>query len=161
MTELMSSPLYEVIWRTRRLFQRLGATGNELHEDSGITASQRAVLEFLSLHEPQTVPQMARERTVTRQHIQVIVNKLLERGLVESTTNPAHNRSSLIRMTSSGRQLFEVIKQREMKLLVIVERHLTKKKLLITAQTLQAIDEYLQSQQWRDLLPPKTKGDTT
>ncbi len=161
MTELMSSPLYQVIWYTRRLFQRLGATGNELHEDSGITASQRAVLEFLTLHEPQTVPQMAREKTVTRQHIQVIVNKLLERGLIEGITNPAHNRSSLIRMTSAGRQLFGVIKQRETKLLAIMEKHFTKKKLLITAQTLQAIDEYLQSQQRRDLVPAKTKGETS
>ncbi len=161
MTELMSSPVYQVIWRTRRLFQRLGATANELHEDSGITASQRAVLEFLSQHQPQTVPQMAREKAVSRQHIQVIVNKLLERGLVECTTNPAHNRSSLIQMTSSGRKLFEVIQQKELKLLAIMEKHLTKKKLLMTAQTLQAIEEYLQSEQWRDLLPPQTKGETS
>ena len=105
MTELMSSPLYQVIWRTRRLFQRLRATGEELHEDSGITPSQRAVLEFLSQHQPQTVPQMARENSVTRQHIQIIVNKLLEDGLVECISNPAHNRSSLIQMTSSGRQI--------------------------------------------------------
>ncbi len=160
MTELMDSPLYQVIWRTRRLFQRLAAAGDELHQDLGITTSQRAVLEFLSQHQPQTVPQMAREKTVSRQHIQTIVNKLLERGWVECTVNPAHTRSSLIRMTSTGTRLFEVIRDREAKILAVMEKQLVEKELLITAETLQSIDEYLQSQQWRDSLPPQIKGET-
>ena len=161
MTESTNSPLYEVIWRTRRLFQRLRAAGDELHEDLGITTSQRAVLEFLSLQQPQTVPQMARERTVSRQHIQMIVNKLLERGWVECIVNPAHTRSSLIRMTSAGTQLFGVIRRREAKFLAVIEKQLAKKNLLVTAQTLQTIDEYFQSQQWRESLPPQTKGETS
>ncbi len=161
MTESTNSPLYEVIWRTRRLFQRLRAAGDELHEDLGITTSQRAVLEFLSLQQPQTVPQMAREKTVSRQHIQMIVNKLLERGWVECIVNPAHTRSSLIRMTSAGTQLFGVIRRREAKLLAVIEKQLAKKNLLITAQTLQTLDEYFQSQQWRGSLPPQTKGETS
>ena len=161
MTESTNSPLYEVIWQTRRLFQRLRAASDELHEDIGVTTSQRAVLEFLSLHQPQTVPQMAREKTVSRQHIQMIVNKLLERGWVECIANPAHTRSSLLRMTSTGTQLFVVIRRRETKLLAVLEKQLARKKLLITAQTLQFIDEYLQSKQWRDSLPPQSKGETS
>ena len=161
MTDHTNSPLYEVTWRTRRLFQRLRAAGDELHKDIGITTSQRAVLEFLSQQHPQTVPQMAREKTVSRQHIQTIVNTLLERGWVECIVNPAHTRSSLIRMTSAGVRLFEVIRRREAKLLAVMEKQLAEKNLLITAQTLQSIDEYLQSKQWRDSLPPQTKGEPT
>jgi DNA-binding MarR family transcriptional regulator len=104
---------------------------------------------------------MAREKTVSRQHIQMIVNKLLERGWVECIVNPTHTRSSLIRMTSAGTQLFGVIRRREAKLLAVIEKQLAKKNLLITAQTLQTLDEYFQSQQWQGSLPPQTKGETS
>jgi len=44
----------------------------------------RAVLEGLDRSGPRTVPAMARARLVTRQHIQTILNELLERKLVET-----------------------------------------------------------------------------
>lgn len=159
MMESIQSPLYEVIWRTRRLFQQLRTAGDALHEQSGITASQRAVLEFLSQHQPQTVPQIAHARSVSRQHIQNIVNELLERGLVDSLENPSHKRSSLLRMTRTGNRLFGVIRRREEKLLEVMEKKFNKKDLRTTAQTLQVIEEYLQANQWRELTSLPNKGE--
>lgn len=147
MMDSNQSTLYEVILRTRRLFQQQRTAGDALHGDSGITASQRAVLEFLSQYQPQTVPQMAREKSVSRQHIQKIVNQLLARRLVEQIDNPSHKRSRWIRMTRSGNRLFDSIKRREAKLLDVMEKKFTKKDLRTTAQTLQAIEEYLQANQ--------------
>ncbi len=144
MTDATESPMYEVIWRTRRLFQQLRAAADALHADSDITASQRAVLEFLSQQQPQTVPHMAREKSVSRQHIQHIVNELLARGLVETITNPSHKRSSLIRLTHAGSRLFDAIRSREAKLLEGMGKQFNEQELRTTAQTLQAIDEYLQ-----------------
>ena len=70
--------MYQLVWWTRRLFQQLRVTSEELMEGTGINASQRAVLEFLYGHPAQTVSQMAREKNVSRQHIQTVVNNLLE-----------------------------------------------------------------------------------
>ena len=133
------------------MFQQLRAVSDELHEDIGVTASQRAVLELLDQYNSQTVPQIARERSVSRQHIQAIVNELLARDLVETVDNPTHKRSSFIQLTSSGRQLFKSIKERETKLLEMMEKQITTIELQTTTQTLGAIDQFLKSGRWRQL----------
>jgi hypothetical protein len=48
----------------------------------------RAVLEFLSRHGPASVPQIARRRFVTRQHIQALVNGLMEQDSSHSNRTP-------------------------------------------------------------------------
>ena len=88
-------------------------TGERLHADEQITIAMRAVLEFLVLHGPATVPQIARGRYVIRQHIQELVNALVERGLVEMADNPAHRRSKLTRLTPMGEETIERIRRRE------------------------------------------------
>ncbi len=59
------------------------------------------------------MPQIARARYVSRQHIQSIVNDLLTRGLVETTPNPAHRRSHLIALTDAGHELIHEVIERE------------------------------------------------
>jgi hypothetical protein len=51
-----------------------------------------------------TVPDIARERSTSRQNIQILVDKLEAGGRVESMANPAHKRSALVRLTSEGTQ---------------------------------------------------------
>ena len=96
-----ATDLYRVIVQVRRLFHRLAEVADEAHRDLGVTASQRAVLETLSNDGPQTVPQIARRKAVTRQHIQILVNGLVERGHVALADNPAHQRSSLAALTAA------------------------------------------------------------
>lgn len=80
---------------------------DELHADVAVTAPERAVLEFLVRRGPTTVPDIARSRGVSRQHIQTIVNGLLDRWFVEAIRNPAHRRSPLVALTADGTQLID------------------------------------------------------
>ncbi len=50
---------------------------------------------------------------MTRQHVQTLVNALVERKLVELTPNEAHKRSSLVSLTGSGERLIKRMKKRE------------------------------------------------
>ncbi|MEJ0059293.1 MAG: helix-turn-helix domain-containing protein [Terricaulis sp.] len=61
---------------------------------------------------PQTVPDMARARPVSRQHCQTIVNGLEAQGLVEFIANPKHARSQLVRVTRKGRAWYKEMTDR-------------------------------------------------
>jgi DNA-binding MarR family transcriptional regulator len=61
------------------------------------------VLRTLALDGPQTVPDIARTRPVSRQHCQTIVNGLKAQGFAELIANPRHKRSHLVRITKRGR----------------------------------------------------------
>ena len=79
----------------------------------GLTAADRAVLEFLYPDAALAVPEIASRYQVSRQHVQVTVNTLLEDGFLESRPNPRHKRSPLIAMTRIGRDLFAKIREVE------------------------------------------------
>ncbi|GJL95891.1 MAG: hypothetical protein DHS20C05_22960 [Hyphococcus sp.] len=102
-----------LIHEIRRSFQELGQYSNALHKDLDVNASMRAILEFLAEHGPQTTPEIAKAKSVTRQHIQTIVDQLLDGGFAEQRENPAHKRSHLIALTGKGRHIFSTIYQRE------------------------------------------------
>ena len=102
-----------VIDATRALFHRLRAAADEVHRVAGVTAGLRGVLQDLHQNGPRTVPDMARARPVSRQHIQVLVNKLFERAEVELLPNPAHARSKLVALTDVGMASFDAIRHRE------------------------------------------------
>jgi DNA-binding MarR family transcriptional regulator len=145
---------YQLIWQTRRLFQRLRTISEELLDGSGINTSQRAVLEFLYQEKPQTVPQIAQEKSVSRQHIQTVVNELLKYELIESSENPAHKRSSLIELTSRGEDVFQSIQKREADFLKAMSKEFSREELTTTVNMLQAIDKYLVSENWKPSQKP-------
>jgi DNA-binding MarR family transcriptional regulator len=109
----MIEDVTSVVNEVRLLNNRLIELVEELHRDTGITASQRAVLEFISRNGPQTVPAIARSRGVSRQHIQVIVNELVSAGLLEPQANPAHQRSPNHALTETGQRSIDELLQRE------------------------------------------------
>jgi len=104
---------YHVIWLIRRLFRALGQASEDYLRQFGVTAAERAVLEFLDRGGPLNVPAIARRHDVTRQHIQVNVNSLLEKGLVQTAANPGHKRSPLVQLTATGRKAFAAIRREE------------------------------------------------
>ncbi|KAB2976149.1 MarR family transcriptional regulator [Streptomyces sp. SS1-1] len=79
----------------------------------GLSVAVRAVLDLLHRRGPLTVPSMGRTLAVSRQFVQRTVNEAAERGLVESVPNPAHRRSSLIRLTDAGRRAITAVLARE------------------------------------------------
>ncbi|UWP85109.1 MarR family winged helix-turn-helix transcriptional regulator [Dactylosporangium fulvum] len=79
----------------------------------GLSVGVRAVLNMLREHSPMTVPQMGRDQALSRQFVQRMVNEAAARGLVESIPNPAHKKSSLIRLTGEGRAVITAVINRE------------------------------------------------
>ena len=109
--------LRRLIDETRTLFHRLKHAAELVHQADRLPAGQRGVLMELAHLGPRTVPAMARARPVSRQHIQTIVNALLARGFVELGENPQHQRSKLVRLTTTGRELTVRIRAREAQVL--------------------------------------------
>lgn len=86
---------------------RLRAWGKRGGHVSASGGGVWGMLRSLALEGPQTVPQLARTRPVSRQHIQVLADEMAAQGLVEFAANPAHKRSKLVRMTAKGRKLYD------------------------------------------------------
>lgn len=128
-----------VIDEVRLLHNQLIALAEELHRGSGVTASRRAVLEFIHQHGPSTVPTIARARGVTRQHIQAISNELRSLDLIESQQNPAHQRSPMIALTDDGRQTIDRMLEREGDYLTAHVSDLDENELWAAAQTLASV----------------------
>ena len=104
---------YTLTLAVRRMFHKAGNGLAALHQDSPVSVGMRAVLESVIDGGPQTVPQVARVRPVTRQHIQSLVNALLDSGYVEYAENPAHKRSKLVQATERGMREFRSMRERE------------------------------------------------
>jgi DNA-binding MarR family transcriptional regulator len=149
MPKTSPSTLYQLIWQTRRLFQRLRATSEELLVGRGINTGQRAMLEFLHQKQPQTVPQIAREKSVSRQHVQTVANGLLVLKLIESVENPDHKRSPLLKLATKGTILFESIQKDEAVFIKLMEKNFSQKELTTTLNTLKSFDDYLASVDWK------------
>ncbi len=149
MPEPSSTDLYQVIWLVRRLFQRFRSMSGDLLDGTGINTSQRALLEFLHRQQPQTVPQIAREKSVSRQHIQSVANELLSLELISSTRNPDHKRSHHLRLTTKGKSLYKSIRKQETVLIKHMEKAFWQEDLDTTLETLRSIDSYLASGDWK------------
>ncbi|WP_425840452.1 MarR family winged helix-turn-helix transcriptional regulator [Streptomyces fractus] len=91
----------------------------------GLSVGVRAVLSMLHGRGPMTVPQMGRFQALSRQFVQRMVNDAAARGLVEAAPNPAHKRSSLIRLTEEGRTVIGSVLDREREVLRGVDGDLT------------------------------------
>jgi DNA-binding MarR family transcriptional regulator len=110
---MSSSALDDLLDEVRLLWHAMTRSAEGLHQGEPVTLGMRGVLEYLARHGPATVPTVARERHVTRQHIQTLVNALLSLDLVSLQQNPAHRRSALVHLTAAGAAMFERMKRRE------------------------------------------------
>ncbi len=150
--------LLEVINETGALFHRLKVVGEEVHSKQGMTAGLRGVLFTLDTSGPQTVAAMARLRPVSRQDIQKLVNVLLAEKLVETTTNPEHRRSYLVRLTPRGKKLVSEMKRREVKLLSRTKINVTTDDLEQAASILRTTRQYFESADWKKLLDVRLRA---
>ena len=105
MANMRNKRAYEVTWLIRRLFRAMSQEADRYLKESGLTAADRAVMEFLYPDEKLTVPAIADRYDVSRQHVQVIANGLQENGVLVLEPNPKHKRSSLLCLSPSGRGL--------------------------------------------------------
>ena len=109
----MDPALDAVLDEVRLLYHRMVQEGERLHAGEPVTLGMRAVLEHLQRGGPAAVPALARRRFVSRQHVQALVNALLQRRLVALAPNPAHRRSALVTLAPEGRRTIERMRRRE------------------------------------------------
>jgi DNA-binding MarR family transcriptional regulator len=105
--------LAPLVGRIPRLYSLLKTWGDEIHADIGITAGMRAIMSAIAAGGGRTVPDLARERAVSRQHIQSVINDLLDAGLAATVRNPSHRRSPLLALTEEGLRRLRIVEARE------------------------------------------------
>jgi DNA-binding MarR family transcriptional regulator len=137
---------------TIRLYFRLRHVADQIHRKGALSGGRRGFLRSLHAEGPQTVPDMARARAVTRQNAQVFVNSLLEEGLVEKIPNPAHKRSHLIELTDRGRDALDEMNRREFRLVEKLDLGLSGAELKQAAEVLRTLRESFESAGWEKLV---------
>lgn len=130
---------YQIIWLTRRLFRALAQKSDASLQDLGISVADRAVMEFLYPDGQLSVPEIAERYQVSRQHVQVTVNGLLQGGILVTKSNPRHKRSPLITLTSKGKGMFGVIRTRDKKAVKELFSKIPLKDQSVTQKTLAAL----------------------
>ncbi|MEI5103072.1 MarR family transcriptional regulator [Streptomyces sp. PmtG] len=105
--------LTEVFDLVGPLYRRVQRKVEQAEPIEGLSVGVRAVLDLLRQNGPMTVPQMGRAQALSRQFVQRMVNDAAAGGLVEITANPAHRRSSLIRLTARGEAAITAATARE------------------------------------------------
>ena len=143
---------FELLHAAVRLSQRMDAVAGGIHGQGRISACRRGILRDLLRDGPQTAPQLARRRAVSRQHIQATVKPLLRQGLVELVDNPAHRRSKLIRVTEEGRDLIEGMFRRETMLASALGIDVDAEELRRATDVLVKLRELFESERWRQVL---------
>lgn len=144
MTQKKADEQYQVTWLIRRLFRAMAQNATDRLADLNLTAADRAVLEFLYLNETLTVPDIASRYQVSRQHVQVTANGLLDRKLIRSKSNPSHKRSSLLLLTAKGQKLFERIRRSDQEAIHEIFAGIKHDQVKRTRETLQTLLENLQ-----------------
>lgn len=140
--------LYDVMYSARALMHRLRFAVAQMHGGGELAAGERGVLMSLDELGPQTVPQLARARPVSRQHIQMLVNPLLHEGYVRLADNPAHKRSKLVQLTSKGRRAVRQMKVREARVFGALDIRLQPRAMRRAARTLDAVRALFESGEW-------------
>ena len=135
----------------RLLFHALKHWSETVHAELGMTSAMRPVLELILIGGPATVPDIARARGVSRQHVQQQVDALLERSLAVRQDNPAHKRSSMIALTDKGRALIQNLRSDEFNALSRMQVGVSDSAMLEAAQVLR---------EWRAALQRDTERRT-
>ena len=141
-----------VIGETVALFHRLRVVSEQIHGQGEVSSGRWGVMRSLAQAGPQTVPQLARSRPVSRQYIQTLVDGLAEQGLIEGVANPAHKRSPLLRLTPKGQTLLEDMNKKAARVLKQLSSLIPDEELRRTASTLRAVRELFAGNQWEQAL---------
>ena len=91
-----------------RAYSRLNSAGDEIAREFGLSSARWRVLGS-ACRSPKTVSDIARERGLTRQSVQQIVNSLLEDRLVKLIENKNHKNAKLVAPTPSGKRAVLVL----------------------------------------------------
>ena len=97
------------------LFFRMRAAAREYLGQGRHSTGRRSILKSVA-ESPQTVAAMARRRSVSRQHVQKLVDALRADGLVRTLPSPQDRRTRLVVLTPKGSGFLEELRAREVQL---------------------------------------------
>lgn len=143
MTPTSPDTLYALIREIRTGFNRLKTLSDTMNGGDGVTAAMRAVLEYLVACGPATVPRIARDKSVTRQHVQQLADALVAAKLAVFTENPEHKRSKLVAVTELGHTTFAAMQAREARFLADLATGLDAEAVTTARETLARLNEAL------------------
>ena len=125
------------------LANRLKSATRAVHAGNNLPVGAKTIFQTLAQVGLQTVPQLARRGSFSRQNIQVLVNRLEAGGWVEFVANPAHKRSDLIRLTDQGERLLATATKREASFLAGLLNHTTEAEVLSAGKLLTRLRQLL------------------
>lgn len=151
--------LESVLAETGALFHRMRHEAERIHGQGETSSGRRAILRGLARLGPQTVPEMARARPVSRQYIQRLVNELTDDGLVEAAVNPAHKRSALIQITNAGAKTLDEMSAREQELFEGIQIDIEEEDLAKAADTLRRLRLVFEGADWQSRIAAAEEND--
>ena len=103
--------LEQFCWEIRRSFRDLASAADVELKPLGITAGDRAILEFLAREPgPISLSDLARKRSVSRQHIHQSLRRLPNPGWIEELARDGDQRQVLLRLSRSGRVFWKRVR---------------------------------------------------
>ncbi len=138
----MISQLLQTINSAQNQWTKLRA---ELCAEFRINASERNLLEYLSNSSSHTISQIAQQIGVSRQHVQIVVQQLLNKSLVALHDNPAHKRSMFVGLTSSGERVINQMIEKEQQVIDKLSERFLDEDVELTTRTLHALSLLLNS----------------
>lgn len=136
-----------MIWEIRRLFRELGQAADSALAPLGVTAAERALLEFLAKEKaPVTLSAIARKRAVSRQHIHQTLSRLDPRW-VDRSDDPNDARSVALSLSRDGRALWKQIRAVDDELRQRIGGQLNEEEIRATTATLRKVRDALKSAQ--------------
>ena len=143
----MEEPLEEMIWQVRRLFRELQQEADRALAPLGVTAAERALLEFLAMEDaPVGLSEIARRRAVSRQHIHQSLARLDPRW-VERSNDPEDARTVVLALSREGRAVWQKIRRVDATLLRRLGKRLDAEEIRAATATLRAVRQALPAAQ--------------
>ena len=142
-----SNPVEELIWEIRRLFRELSQAADLALAPLGISAAERALLEFLARESaPVSLSEIARKRAVSRQHIHQTLSRLDPKWVVRAS-DPADARSVVLSLSAAGRAFWKRVRAADRQLLTRLGKQLDSASASAAAATLRKLRAALESLQ--------------
>jgi DNA-binding MarR family transcriptional regulator len=143
----MARAIEDLVWEVRRLFRELGQAADAVLAPLGITAAERALLEFLAReNDPTTLSEVARKRSVSRQHVHQTLSRL-NQDWIDRSADPRDARSVSLSLSAKGRDFWGRIRVADGELLARLDGVLPAQEVRAATTTLRKVREALGSQQ--------------
>jgi DNA-binding MarR family transcriptional regulator len=134
----------QLSWELRRSFRELAAAADRDLSRLGITVSDRALLEFLAKERgPVTLSELARRRSVSRQHIHQSLRRLPEPAWVTARPDPEDRRSLLLRLSPRGRAFWRKVRAADAAFFARIATRLPKREVRSAVEALRHLRDVL------------------